>query len=96
MKVYLDPIFSAKTIGEVCAALQTAIDSLRAKKYLANIPDYYQEITAGSPAEVQEWFDEMRDDEQAEEEGTLKEIYGLYDAALRRLRELGFRRDQHA
>jgi hypothetical protein len=60
------------------------------------IPDYYQEITAGSPAEVQEWFNEMRDDEQAEEEGNLKEIYGLYDAALRRLRELGFRRDQHA
>lgn len=96
MKDYLDPIFGAETTGSVCVALQTAIDSLRAKKYFATVPDYYQDISAGSPAEVQEWFDEMRDDEQAEEEGNLKEIYGLYDAALRRLRELGFHRDQDA
>jgi hypothetical protein len=77
MKDYLDRIFSAKTTDEVCTALQKALDSLRAKKYFAKISDYYQEIGAGSPTEVQEWFDEMKDDDQANEEGNLKEIYGV-------------------
>ncbi len=96
MKTYLDPIFSANTTDEVCDALQAAIDSLRAIKYMAEVPDRYQEITAGNPAEVQDWCDKMRDDVQANEEGNLKEIYDLYGAALNRLRKLGFHRDQHA
>ena len=57
------------------------------------MPDYYEEVTASSPAEIQEWCDEMKDDEQASEEGNLKEIYGLYQAALQKLRELGFHRE---
>ena len=90
MKEYLDAIFSAKTTDQVCASLQKALDSLKAKKYLEKIPDYYEDIAARNPAEVEEWFDEMKDDEQALEEGHLKEVYGLFDAALRQLRKLGF------
>lgn len=93
MKEYLDPIFNAKTTDDVCRTLQNALDSLRAKKYFDKVPDYYEEVAAGSPAVIQEWFDEMKDDEQAQEEGNLKEIYDLYQAALRKLRELGFHRE---
>lgn len=93
MKEYLDPIFSAKTTDEVCRALQKALDSLRAKKYFDKVPDYYEEVSAGSPTEIQEWFDDMKDDEQTQEEGNLKEIYGLYQAALQQLRKLGFHRE---
>jgi len=93
MKDYLDPIFRAKATDEVCLALRRALDSLRAKQYFDKVPDFYEEVAAGSPAEIQEWFDEMKDDEQAKEEGNLKEIFGLYQAALQRLRELGFHRE---
>lgn len=93
MNDYLGPISDADSPSEVCVALQAAVDSLRAKNYFSSVPDYYQEITAYNTADVQGWFDEMRDDKQAEEEGNLREIYGLYDAALRRLRELGFHRE---
>lgn len=93
MKEYLDPIFSAKTTDDVCRALQKALDSLKAKKYFEKVPDYYEEVAAGSPTEIQEWFDEMKDDEQAQEEGNLKEIHDLYQAALQKLRELGFHRE---
>ena len=93
MKEYLDPIFNAKTTDEVCRALQKALDSLRAIKYFDKVPDYYEEVKAGSPVEVQEWFDDMKDDEQAQEEGNLKEIYGLYQAALQQLSRLGFHRE---
>lgn len=93
MKEYLDPIFSAKTTDDVCAALQVAIDSLKSKQYFSIISDYYEKMNSESPKVVQEWCDEMRDDEQAKEEGNLKEIYGLYQGALSRLRELGFRRE---
>ncbi len=93
MKSYLDPIFNAKSTDDVCSALQAAIDSLRGKNYFSKIPDDYEEIAAGSPADVQKWCDEMRDDNRAEDEGNLKEIYGLYQGALSRLRELGFHRE---
>ena len=92
MKEYLDPIFRAKTTNEVCIALQNALDSLRAKKYFDEVPDDYEEVTANSPTEIQRWFDEMIYDEQAQEEGNLKEVYGLYQAALGKLREFGFHR----
>ncbi len=92
MKEYLDPIFSAKTTDDACRALQKALDSLRAKKYFEKVPDYYEEVAAGSPTEIQEWSDEMKDDEQAQEEGHLKEVYGLFQAALSQLRKLGFHR----
>jgi hypothetical protein len=90
---YLGSIFGADSTDEVCYALQAAIASLKSNNYFSKVPDCYQELTASSPDDVQEWFDEMRDDEQAEEEGNLREIFGLYDAALRRLRELGFHRE---
>ena len=93
MKTYLDAIFNAKTTDEVCNSLQASLDSLRDKNYFANIPDYYENIKAENPIVVQEWFDEMRVDEQAEEEGNLKEIYGLYHAAINKLREYGFHRE---
>lgn len=38
MKDYLAPIFAATTTNEVCAALQRALDSLRANKYFGNGP----------------------------------------------------------
>lgn len=93
MNDYLGPIFGADSTGEVCHALQAAIASLKAINYFSEVPEYYQELTASSPDDVQNWFDEMRDDGQTEEEGNLREIFGLYDAALRRLRELGFHRE---
>lgn len=93
MKEYLDQIFSANTTDEVCVALKTAIDTLRSNQYFSSVPDYYNKISSGSPTIVQEWCDEMRDDEQAKEEGNLKEIYGLFQGALSRLRELGFHRE---
>ena len=93
MKKYLDPIFSASTIEGVCAALQSGLDSLRAEDYLAELPDYYENISARTAIEIQEWFDEMRDDDQATEEGNLKEIFDLFDAALRQLRKCGFHRN---
>jgi hypothetical protein len=92
MKDYLDPIFSAATTDQVCVALQSALDSLRGKNYLAKLPDYYEEIAARNPTEIQDWFDEMKDDDQAKEEGNLKEVFGLFDAALQQLRKLGFHR----
>ena len=92
MNTYLDTIFNAKTTDEVCNSLQKALDSLRANDYFKTIPDCYENINAENPAMVQEWFDKMRDDERAEEEGNLKEIYGLYQAALQKLREYGFHR----
>lgn len=94
MKDYLNKIFGAATIDEVCAELQKALDSLKAKKYLTKLPDYYEDIAARSPTEVQDWFDEMRDDDQTNEEGNLKEVFGLFDATLRKLRELGFHRTE--
>ena len=93
MKNYLDPIFSASTIEEVCTALQSGLDSLRAKDYLAELPDYYENISARTAIEIQEWFDEMRDDDRATEEGNLKEIFDLFGAALQELRKRGFHRD---
>jgi hypothetical protein len=92
VKEHLEPIFQAKNIDEVCAALQAALDALRAKNYLAKLPDYYDAIAARGPGEVQEWFNEMRNDDQAKEEGNLKEILGLFHVALGQLRELGFSR----
>lgn len=93
MKEYLDPIFNAATADEVCSALQNALDSLKANNYLNKLPDYYDRIAARSPSEIQKWFDKMKDDDQAQEEGNLKEVYGLVDAALRQLRRCGFHRD---
>jgi len=92
MKAYLDKIFNAVTIDQVCAELQNALDSLRSKNYLDELPDYYEDISARSPTEVQDWFDEMKDYPQADQEGHLKEIFDLFSAALSTLRRLGFHR----
>lgn len=92
MKAYLDPIFDAATTVEVCRSLQMALDSLKAKKYLAELPDYYEGIAARSPDEIQNWFDKMLNDSQIKEEGNLREIFGLFDAALQQLRRYGFHR----
>ena len=48
MKVYLDPIFDAATTDEVCRSLQMALDSLKTKNYLAELPDSYEKIAARS------------------------------------------------
>jgi hypothetical protein len=92
METYLVKIFSATTTDEVCKQLQSALDSLRARDYLAKLPDDYERISAESPDQVQDWFDDMKADKQTEEEGPLKEVYGLFDAARSRLRKLGFHR----
>ena len=92
MKDYLDPIFNAATTDEVCRSLQMALDALKAKKYLAELPDSYEGIAARKPDEIQNWFDKMKNDSQLKEEGNLREVYGLFDAALRQLRRYGFHR----
>lgn len=96
MKNYLEPILSATTISDVCVALQKALDSMKANNYFADIPEYYQQFSARDPKDVERWFDDMEDDVRTEEEGNLKEIHGLYDAALQRLEDLGFQREQFA
>ncbi|MDY6993805.1 MAG: hypothetical protein SVR94_14550 [Pseudomonadota bacterium] len=93
MKEYLDQIFDAKTIDDVCTALQKSLSTLRDKEFFKNVPAHYENITATNPVDIQDWFDEMKNDEQVGEEGSLKEIYGLYQAALQQLRRLGFHRE---
>ena len=92
MKAYVDKIFAATTIQDVCNALQTALNDLRASGYLAEIDDYYENIAARTPDQVQAWFDDMHDDAQSSAEGPLKEVCGLFDAALGQLRKFGFHR----
>jgi hypothetical protein len=92
MKKYFGLIRAASTTEEVCAALEGALAALRAGDFFDEIPDYYQVITATSPDDVQNWFDDLKIDGQIEEQGALKAIYDLYHAALAKLRELGFHR----
>ncbi|MCI0562827.1 MAG: hypothetical protein MN733_30465 [Nitrososphaera sp.] len=92
MEQHLKKIFGAQTVAEVCEALQNSLNALKKIGYLAKLPDYYEDIAAGNQQEVQDWFDEMKEDSQSEKEGVLKEVYGLFDAARSRLRELGFHR----
>ena len=93
MKEYFDPIFNAKNEEGICQSLQLALDKLKSIKYLDVLPSQYHEIAARNPIEIQSWFDKMKVDEQAEEEGNLKEVFGLFDAALRQLRRYGFHRE---
>lgn len=93
MKDYLDPIFDASNEEGICQSLQTALNKLETIKYLDGLPEHYQELAARTPIEIQDWFDKMKVDEQAEEEGNLKEVFGLFDAALRQLRRHGFHRE---
>jgi hypothetical protein len=92
LKKYIDLIHEASDVDEVCNQLHIAICSLRDMRYLNDLPDGYDDIDAGTPEDVESWFDIMKDDSRAREEGNLREIYGLFDAALRRLRKLGFHR----
>jgi len=93
MEIYYDAIFSADSVAAVCDRLQNALNTMRAAGYLAKLPDYYEDIAAKDPKEVQDWFDDMKEDERAAEEGPLNEICDLFEAALWQIRKLGFHRD---
>ena len=73
MEQYLNVIFGAQTTVEVCNALQGALKVLRENGYLSKLQDNYEDVTAGTPEDVQYWFDFMLDDPQSSEEGALKE-----------------------
>ena len=93
MERYLTRIFGAKSTDTVCGALQSGLNDLRKNGYLDRLSDFHENMTANNANEVQEWFDEMNDDPQNREEGPLKEVYGLFQAALSQLRKLGFHRE---
>lgn len=92
MKEYLDPIFNASDEEGVCRSLQISIDKLKARKYMDELPECYKNLTAQSPIDIQDWFDKMKVDRQAEQEGNLREVFGLFGAALQQLRKHGFHR----
>lgn len=93
MKKYLDPIFNAATQVEACLELQRTIESLKAMNYFDSIPIDYEDISSSDSMDVQDWFDVMKSDERTENEHNLRELFGLYQATLSRLRELGFHRE---
>lgn len=92
MKDYLDSIFAAVTIEGVCTALQDSLDEMKKIGDLVKLPVYYETISARTPLEIQQWHDDMQDDEQAEVEGMLREVLSLFVGTLSQLRKLGFRR----
>ncbi len=93
MEKYLNNIFAADSIHNVCVALQLAMGKLRANGYLNKLPNEYDAISADHPEDVQNWFDYMLADQRAQEEGNLREVKDLFDAALRQLRRYGFHRN---
>ena len=93
MEQHLKRIFGAQSITGVCDALQNSLNALQKIGYLTKLPDFYEDIAAGTPEEVQDWFDKMlAEDPETFPEGALREVYGLFDAARSRLRQLGFHR----
>ena len=94
MKEHLDRIFGAEnTTAAICEALQAGIDNLRQSGYLKQLSEFYENIAATTPEEVQGWFDDMANDPKVKEEGALKDVCELFQAALGRLRQAGFRRN---
>jgi hypothetical protein len=89
----LNLLFNTKSIGEVCATLNAAIENLRALKLLSPLPPEYQNIQIHTPEEIQEWFDQMKNEEASFNGGYLSEFYSLFSAALSQLREFGFHRN---
>ncbi len=92
MTNHLDRILDAATIDEVCAELQRVLDSCQKAGYVNQLPEDYQDIGARSPSEVQDWYEYLKEDERAREEGALGKIRGFFFAASRELRGFGFHR----
>lgn len=93
MNTYLNRIFTSSTIDDACNALQEALNAFRANGSFTSIPGDYENIQASGPEQVQDWFDEMKNDVRISEEGALKDIYDLFDATRSQLRKLGFHRN---
>ena len=90
MTNHLDRILAAGNVDEVCAELQSLLDSCRDAGHLDQLPEEYQDIAARSPHEVQDWCELMKGDERAREQADLLEIRDFFLVALRSLRGLGF------
>lgn len=87
---YIVNIFNAKSNGQVCALIQKAIVDLKSKNYFDKLPEFYQNIEILNSDDIETYFNEMKQDNYYEEfeEGNMRELFGLFNAAFDRLLEL--------
>lgn len=86
----IEAIFETKSGSEIVQIMKEALAFLKHDGFFTAVPDFYEDISAETTTEIRRWHEEMKDDNRdAEfEEGNLKELYGLFSAAIDQLEPL--------
>lgn len=76
-------IFEAQSESEIIQVMKKAVAFLKKDGFFVAVPDFYENISVETTNDILKWYGDMKDDNRDSEfeEGSLKELYGLFSAA---------------